>query len=111
MDSSNVSTAPGRRPHRSGVHLGRSRVSYDRGMSWPEAFAVRYEDWSADVTEDVPFSVELARAADGSLVELAVGNGRVAIPVAQATGRRVVGIDSSPAMLEQARIRAAEAGV
>ena len=49
--------------------------------------------------------------ADGPLVELAVGNGRVAIPVAQATGRRVIGIDSSPAMLEQARVRAAAAGV
>lgn len=55
--------------------------------------------------------VDLAQRADGPLVELAIGNGRVAIPVAQATGRRVVGIDSSPAMLEQARVRAAEAGV
>jgi SAM-dependent methyltransferase len=43
--------------------------------------------------------------------ELAVGNGRVAIPVGQATGKRVVGIDSSPAMLDQARAHAAEAGV
>jgi SAM-dependent methyltransferase len=42
---------------------------------------------------------------------LAVGNGRVAIPVAQAIGRPVIGIDTSPAMLEQARVRAAEAGV
>src|SRR5205085_5655934 len=66
---------------------------------------------SAGVTADVEFSVELAREADGLLVELAVGNGRVAIPVAQATGQRVVGIDSSPAMLEQARVRAVEAGV
>jgi SAM-dependent methyltransferase len=41
----------------------------------------------------------------------AIRNGRVAIPVAQATGQRVLGIDSSPAMLEQARARAAEAGV
>jgi SAM-dependent methyltransferase len=63
------------------------------------------------MTEDVPFYVELAREADGLLVELAVGNGRVAIPVARETGRRVVGIDSSPAMLEQARAAAAEAGV
>jgi ubiquinone/menaquinone biosynthesis C-methylase UbiE len=62
------------------------------------------------MTADVPFYVELARQADGPLVELAVGNGRVAIPVAQATGRRVIGIDTSPAMLEQARERAAEAG-
>jgi SAM-dependent methyltransferase len=63
------------------------------------------------MTEDVPFYVALAREADGPLVELAVGNGRVAIPVARETGRRVVGIDSSPAMLEQARERAVEVGV
>jgi len=79
-------------------------------MSWDEAFATRYEEWSADMTEDVPFYVGLALEADGPLVELAVGNGRVAIPVALATGKRVVGIDSSPAMLQQARTRAAEAG-
>jgi SAM-dependent methyltransferase len=80
-------------------------------MSWDEAFANRYEDWSAPMTADVPFYVELAREAGGPLVELAIGNGRVAIPVACATGRRVVGIDSSPAMLAQARLRAADAGV
>jgi SAM-dependent methyltransferase len=80
-------------------------------MSWSEGFAVRYEAWSAHMTEDVPHYVELAREADGLLVELGVGNGRVAIPVARETGRRVVGIDSSPAMLAQARARAAEAGV
>ncbi|MBA2741646.1 MAG: class I SAM-dependent methyltransferase [Actinobacteria bacterium] len=63
------------------------------------------------MTEDVPFYVALAREADGPLVELAVGSGRVAIPVALATGRTVIGIDSSPAMLEQARERTAEAEV
>jgi len=63
------------------------------------------------MTADVPFYVDLARAADGPLVELAVGDGRVAIPVAQATGRTVIGIDTSPAMLEAARARAADAGV
>ena len=63
------------------------------------------------MTADVAFYVELALETDGPLVELAVGNGRVAIPVAQATGRTVIGIDSSPAMLEQARVRAGEAGV
>src|SRR5256885_11599604 len=80
-------------------------------MSWDEAFASRYDGWSAEMTADVAFYVELARKADGPLVELAIGHGRVAIPVAQATGRRVIGIDSSPAMLEQARVRAAEADV
>jgi ubiquinone/menaquinone biosynthesis C-methylase UbiE len=80
-------------------------------VSWDEEFADRYDEWSVHMTADVAFYVGLARAADGPLVELAVGNGRVAIPVAQATGRPVLGIDSSPAMLAQARERAAAAGV
>ena len=80
-------------------------------MSLYDPFAPIYDDWSAHMTEDVAFYVELARETDGPLVELAVGNGRVAIPVARETGRRVLGIDASPAMLEQARERAAEAGV
>lgn len=79
--------------------------------SWYDYWADRYAEWSSGVTADVPFYVELARGTDGLLVELAVGNGRVAIPVARATGRRVVGIDSSPAMLEQARMRAVAEGV
>jgi SAM-dependent methyltransferase len=79
--------------------------------TWDEAFASRYEEWSAGMTADVPFYVALARATDGPLVELAVGNGRVAIPVAQAAGRAVLGIDTSPGMLDQARARAAAAGV
>jgi len=80
-------------------------------MSWDDAFAERYDEWSAAMTADVPFYLGLAREADGPLVELAVGNGRVAIPVARATGRPVTGIDSSPAMLALARAGAAEAGV
>ena len=80
-------------------------------MSWDEAFAEHYEDWSAGMTADIPFYVALARQSVGPLVELAVGNGRVAIPVAQATGQRVLGLDSSPAMLAQARANAAAAGV
>jgi SAM-dependent methyltransferase len=76
-----------------------------------DPFAPIYDDWSAHMTEDVPFYVELARETEGPLVELAVGNGRVAIPVARETGRRVLGIDASPAMLAQARARADEAGV
>lgn len=80
-------------------------------MGWDEAFAVGYDQWAAHMTEDVAFYVELACEADGPLVELAVGNGRVAIPVAQATGRRVIGLDTSPAMLDQARARASDIGV
>jgi SAM-dependent methyltransferase len=71
----------------------------------------RYAEWSAPMTDDIPFYVRLACEADGPIVELAVGNGRVAVPVAAATGRRVIGIDTSPSMLEQARAAAAEANV
>jgi len=61
-------------------------------MSWDESFADRYEEWSAPMTADIAFYAGLARAADGPLVELAIGNGRVAIPIAQATGKPVIGI-------------------
>jgi ubiquinone/menaquinone biosynthesis C-methylase UbiE len=80
-------------------------------VTWDEQFASRYDEWSAGMTEDVPFYVSLAADIDGPLVELAIGNGRVAIPVALATGRTVIGIDSSPAMLAQAGTAAAAAGV
>src|SRR6184192_2066026 len=41
----------------------------------------------------------LAREADGPIVELMVGSGRVAIEVVRETGKPVLGIDSSPAIL------------
>lgn len=75
------------------------------------AFAEIYENWAAEMTEDVPFYVGLAKETDGPVVELAVGTGRVAIPVAQEIGRPVIGIDRSPAMLAKARAAAEEAGV
>jgi SAM-dependent methyltransferase len=90
---------------------GLTAACQPRHMSWNEAFADRYDEWSAHMTADVAFYITLAREADGPLVELAVGNGRVAVPVARATGRRVIGIDTSPAMLDQARTGAAAAGV
>jgi SAM-dependent methyltransferase len=77
-------------------------------MSSYDAFAPTYEQWAADMTEDLPFYVELAREADGPIVELAVGTGRVAAAIARETGKRVIGVDSSPAMLEQARATGAD---
>jgi SAM-dependent methyltransferase len=80
--------------------------------TWAEEFAEGYDEWSRNMTVDVQFYVDLAREApEGLIVELAVGDGRVAIPVAEATGRRVVGIDTSPTMLQRARERAQQAGV
>ncbi|HUJ92878.1 MAG TPA: class I SAM-dependent methyltransferase [Gaiellaceae bacterium] len=76
-------------------------------MSDYDPFATDYDAWAAEMTEDVAWYVELARAAREPVVELGVGSGRVAIPVARETGKRVIGIDRSPAMLEVARERAA----
>src|SRR5205809_417776 len=72
--------------------------------TWDEGFADRYDEWAAHMTADISFYVNLAHEASGPLVELAVGNGRVAIPVARATGKTVIGIDLSLSMLEQARV-------
>jgi SAM-dependent methyltransferase len=72
-----------------------------------DPFAPVYDRWFPGV-EDVPFYIELARQADGPVVELAVGTGRVAAPVARETGKRVIGVDSSPAMLERARATGAD---
>src|SRR5919202_3783997 len=81
-----------------------SRSPYD-------AIARLYDPWSRSVTEDVPFYVEEARrAAPGPVVELGVGTGRIAVPVA-AAGVRVIGVDSSAGMLEVCREHAEAAGV
>src|ERR1700740_2629879 len=77
------------------------------GMTEYDAWAPVYDAWSAHMTEDVAYYVELAREAHGPIVELAVGRGRVALRVVRETGKPVLGIDSSPAMLELARERAA----
>jgi SAM-dependent methyltransferase len=79
-------------------------------MTLYDRIAAIYDPWSRSVTEDVEFYVEQALAAGGPVVELAVGTGRIAIPVA-AAGIDVIGVDSSPAMLELARAAAEEAGV
>jgi SAM-dependent methyltransferase len=57
--------------------------------------------------DDVEWYVSLARDAAEPIVELAVGTGRVAIPIARETGKRVIGIDRSSAMLDLAREKSA----
>ncbi len=80
-------------------------------MSSPyDAIAELYDPWSASVVEDVAFYLEEARRAGGPVVELGVGTGRIAVPIA-ADRTRVIGIDSSRAMLEVCARRAALAGV
>jgi SAM-dependent methyltransferase len=80
------------------------------GVSAYDAIARIYDPWSVSVTEDVSFYVAEAKRAGGPVVELAVGTGRIAVPTA-AAGIRVIGIDSSPRMLEVCCERGELAGV
>jgi SAM-dependent methyltransferase len=80
------------------------------GVSLYDSIARLYDPWSVSVTEDVQFYVDEALRVDSPVVELGIGTGRIAIPTA-AAGVRVIGVDSSPAMLEVCQERAELAGV
>jgi SAM-dependent methyltransferase len=69
-----------------------------------------YDAWSRSVIEDVPLYLEEARRSGGPVVELGVGTGRIAVPIA-CDGIRVIGVDASPGMLEVCAEHAALAGV
>jgi len=75
-----------------------------------DAIAELYDPWSASVVEDVAFYLEEARRSGGPVVELGVGTGRIAVPIA-ADGIRIIGVDSSRGMLDICAHRAALAGV
>ena len=79
-------------------------------MSAYDKIARVYDPWSQSVVEDVPFYVAEAVRSGGPVLELGVGTGRIAVPIA-ASGIRVVGVDLSAGMLEVARERAELAGV
>jgi SAM-dependent methyltransferase len=79
-------------------------------LSSYDAIAKLYDPWSASVVEDVTFYLEEARRSGGPVVELGVGTGRIAIPIA-ADGIRVIGVDTSRGMLDVCARRAALAGV
>jgi SAM-dependent methyltransferase len=85
-------------------------VDRPQALSPYDPIARLYDRWSAGVVEDIGFYVEEALAAGGPVVELGVGTGRIAIPVA-AAGVHVIGVDSSPEMLAVCAEEAARAGV
>ncbi len=72
-------------------------------LAWHDVECGAYAD-------DLPTWDELAEAADGPVVELGCGTGRVALHLA-ARGHEVTGVDSDPMLIEALRGRAAEAGV
>ncbi len=79
-------------------------------MALYDSIARLYDPWSRSVTEDIGFYVEEALAGDGPVVELAVGTGRIAVPIAEA-GVPVIGVDLSERMLDVARDYARRRGV
>ncbi len=80
----------------------------DSAAGWQgwDAYAPFY-DWENRRTigrRDVRFWTDLARRADGPVLELGCGTGRVSVPVAR-VAPRFVGIDRSEPMLRQLRAR------
>lgn len=70
--------------------------------------AAYYEHNYSDRKDDIAYYVQLALKHRGPLLELGVGNGRIALPVARASkaeGKHVWGVDLSKAMLDDLRTR------
>lgn len=85
-------------------------MSEQIGASPYDLIAGLYDRWNRSVVEDIGFYVEEAVASRGPVLELGVGTGRIAVPIAF-TGVKVIGLDSSAAMLELCSERALAAGV
>lgn len=67
-----------------------------------------YDADDGQLSEDIPTILGFAQKTGGPVLELGVGTGRLALPVAEA-GYSVTGLDSSPQMLALARHHIAEA--
>jgi SAM-dependent methyltransferase len=74
-----------------------------------DALARFYDLDLVDDPGDLDLYIALAERTGGPILELAVGTGRLAVPLA-AAGDRVTGVDLDPAMLARARRRAEAAG-
>lgn len=72
---------------------------YD-ASTYGERFAEVYDDWYGRITDTEACVARLAElAGDGPVLELGIGTGRIAVPLAE-RGLAVTGVDSSPAMLD-----------
>jgi len=74
-----------------------------------DALARLYDLDLSEDPGDLDLYLALADRVDGPMVELAVGTGRIAVPLAAAR-HHVVGVDLDPAMLARAAGRARESG-
>lgn len=73
-------------------------MEYSPYDPWAEIYDAVY----SYVRADIPFYTQEAVESGGPVLELGIGTGRIAIPIAQ-LGIDVVGIDTSAAMLSKAR--------
>ena len=105
------SSAPVARPSAGRARRASIRVVLDRSDPATAATLARLYDLDLeDDPGDVDLYLALAGRAQGPILELAAGSGRVAVPLA-AAGHHVTAVDIDPAMLARARERAADAGV
>jgi SAM-dependent methyltransferase len=77
----------------------------DRSGSYAEyGFVAKFYDYVAPYRDrsDVAFFVEMAKQANGPVLEIGCGTGRVLVPTARA-GIEITGLDSSAAMLSVCR--------
>lgn len=72
---------------------------YDDAAFYDQEFVAR--------THDIPFFVKHATRADGAVLEVGCGTGRITLPVARA-GVDITGLDVMPSMLARARLKAKE---
>jgi len=75
------------------------------GTGAPDVIARFYDLDVGHLDYDLPFYLEMARRCGSPILELGVGTGRVALPLARA-GFAVTGVDASAAMLDALRAKA-----
>lgn len=115
MSSQGLTSAPSRVGARSGSASRTIADSQDIMLLLMEydRFAEIYGVWAdtaAHAGANLEFYVSAYVAADGPVVELGIGDGRIAIEAAR-RGRHVIGVDLSPVMLARCHQRADREGI
>jgi SAM-dependent methyltransferase len=77
---------------------------YEPVRSFDESNAAVYDELAVRGDEEAAVAFLASRAGDGPVLELAIGTGRIALPLA-ATGVRVDGIDLSQPMVDRLRTK------
>jgi SAM-dependent methyltransferase len=72
--------------------------------TYGEQIADVYDEWHAHMDPAATVDVLASLAGEGPVLELGIGTGRIAIPLA-ARGLEVHGVDASPAMVEHMRAK------